>query len=135
LRPVRPTSTLEQAREVRANDCLKSREIHLRAAEGRGCLLRCQYWTARETAYQLWPLQQEFYDQALGRVGHRERFHIRREYCEGVGSGATTTKGKGRSLPYHIYGAAKSGIGAKRPARRRDERVLVLLPLLGHASY
>jgi hypothetical protein len=41
-----------------------------------------------------------------------------KKYCEGVGSGATTTKGQGRSLPYHIYGTAKSGIGAKRPAKK-----------------
>jgi hypothetical protein len=38
--------------------------------------------------------------------------------CEGVGSGATIIKGQGRSLPYHIYGTAKSGIGAKRPAKK-----------------
>jgi hypothetical protein len=45
-------------------------------------------------------------------------FQWKRIYCEGVGSGATTTKGQGRSLPYHIYGTAKSGIGAKRPAKK-----------------
>jgi hypothetical protein len=43
---------------------------------------------------------------------------IIRLYCEGVGSEATTTKGQVRSLPYHIYGTAKSGIGAKRPAKK-----------------